>query len=132
LKTVNTQEKYAGFFVGRSARDGSIINPINSKDQILDKPLAPQSGNSPHFMEPGSSLPFSKQSAAPPCPEPDQSSPFRHISLNSIIILFSHLRLSLPSGAFLPGFHTKTLHALIRAVMADSDYSDLNPCDVSL
>jgi hypothetical protein len=83
-------------------------------------------------MEPESSLPFSKQPAARPYPEPDQSRPFRHISLNSIVVLFSHLRLGLPSDLFLSSFPTKTLYALIRAVMVDSDYSDLNPCDVSL
>jgi len=123
MKTVHTQEKYADFFVGRSARDGIRLDPIDSKDQSLDKLVAPPSGNSPHFMEPVSSLPFPKQSAARPYPVPDQSSPFCHISLNSIVILFSHLRLVLPSDIFLSGFPTKTLYALIIAVMADSYYS---------
>jgi hypothetical protein len=52
--------KYTGeiccFVVGRSARDGNRLNPIDSKDQSFDKLVAPQSGNSPHFMEPESTF----------------------------------------------------------------------------
>ena len=39
-----------------------------------------------------------------------QSIPQHPTSWRSILILFSHLRLGLPSGLFPPGFHTNTLY----------------------
>ena len=63
-------------------------------------------------MEPESSLPRLQVPATCPYPEPDQSSPClpHHNSWRSILILFSHLRLGLPSGLFPPSIPTKTLY----------------------
>jgi hypothetical protein len=45
-------------------------------------------------------------------PEPDRSSPYLHpTSRRSIILLFSHLLLALPSGLLPSGFPIKTLYA---------------------
>jgi hypothetical protein len=60
-------------------------------------------------MEPEGSLPCSEEPSTGPCPEPDQSSPYHPIlSLWSILILFTHLRLGLPSGVFPSSFPTNT------------------------
>jgi hypothetical protein len=40
-----------------------------------------------------------------------QSTPSHSISPRQTLILFTHLRLGLPSGLFLSGFHTNILHA---------------------
>jgi hypothetical protein len=42
-----------------------------------------------------------------------QSTPFHPISLRSILMLYFHLRLGLPSGLFLSCFPTKILYALL-------------------
>ena len=59
-------------------------------------------------MEPESSLPLSQVPATCPYPEPARSSPCppHSTSWRSSLILSSHLRLGLPGGLFLSGFHT--------------------------
>ena len=54
-----------------------------------------------HFTEPEGSLPYSQASATCLYPGPAQSSPYTHNppSWRSILILSTHLRLGLPSGA---------------------------------
>jgi len=61
-------------------------------------------------MEPEGSLPLSQ---APPAPILSQLDPVRTphpTSWRSILILYSHLRLGLPSGLFPSNFPTKTLY----------------------
>jgi hypothetical protein len=76
---------------------------------------------SQHFMESVGSLLCSQE------PSTDlyrvrwiQSIPLHHISLRSILILSSHLRLSVPSGLFPYGFITKILYS-----------TSLHPCYMS-
>jgi hypothetical protein len=59
-------------------------------------------------MEPEGSLPCSQEPSIGPYQEPNQSSPY-HPILRSILILFTHLRLALPSGLFPSGFPTNIL-----------------------
>jgi hypothetical protein len=59
-------------------------------------------------VEPESSLPHSQAPATCPYPEPTPSSP-PPTSWRSILILSSHLSLSLPNGLFPSGFPTRTL-----------------------
>jgi hypothetical protein len=55
-------------------------------------------------MEPEGSLPCSQEPSTGPCPEPDQSDLYHPIlSLRSMLILSSHLRLGLSNGLF-PSF----------------------------
>jgi hypothetical protein len=49
-------------------------------------------------MEPEGSLPCSQQPATCPYPEPNESTSPNPISVRSILMLSSHLRLGLPSG----------------------------------
>jgi hypothetical protein len=47
-------------------------------------------------------------------PEPDRSSPYHSIlSQRFILVVFTHLRLSLPSGLFSPGLFTNILYAFL-------------------
>jgi hypothetical protein len=48
-------------------------------------------------------------------PEPYQSNPYRAISLRSILILSTHVRLGLSSGLFHTGFPTNILYAFFVA-----------------
>jgi hypothetical protein len=54
-------------------------------------------------MEPEGSLPRSQVPSNGPYPGPDPSNP---ISLRSILLLSTHLRIGLPSGLFPSGFPT--------------------------
>jgi hypothetical protein len=71
-------------------------------------------------QEPEGSSPHSQQPATGPCPETVESNshtPPKPISLKSILIPSSHLRLSLPSGLFPSGFPTKTLYTFLSSPM---------------
>jgi len=70
------------------------------------------SRNTPHFIEPESSLPHSQVPAICPYPEPARYCPYPHIPYpwRSTLILCSHLCVGLPSGLFLSGFPTNTLY----------------------
>jgi hypothetical protein len=59
-------------------------------------------------MEPEGSLPPSQVPSTGPYSEPDQSHP---ISIRSILILFTHVRLGLPSGLLPSGFPPNILYA---------------------
>jgi hypothetical protein len=62
-------------------------------------------------MEPEGSLPCARKSASKPYPEPAKSNllPLIPISLSSILMLSSHLRLGLLSDLLPSGLPTKTL-----------------------
>ena len=66
-------------------------------------------------MEPEGSLPHSQVPATYPYIGPDRSSPYppHPTSWRSILILSSHLHLSIPSGRFLTGFPTTILSAFL-------------------
>jgi hypothetical protein len=59
-------------------------------------------------MEPEGSLPYLQELSTGPYPEPYPSCP---ISLRSILIPSTHLRLGLSSGLFPSGFPTNNLYA---------------------
>ena len=70
-------------------------------------------------MEPEGSSPRWQDPTTCPCSEPDQLILCPHTPLpeRSILILFSHLRLGLPSDNFLPRFPTKTLYTPLPYVL---------------
>ena len=63
-------------------------------------------------METEGSLPHSQEPAIRPCADPDQTSPL-HLptSWTFILILFPHLRLSLPNDLFPSSFPTQIRYA---------------------
>jgi hypothetical protein len=63
-------------------------------------------------MEPEGSLPYSEEPSTGIYPEPHQTSPY-HPILKSILTLFTHLRLGLPSGLFPFGFPPNILHTFL-------------------
>jgi hypothetical protein len=76
----------------------------------MSRQLCSPSRTSQHFMEPEGSMPCSQEPSTGPYPEPHPSNP---ISLRSILILTTHLRLGIPIGLFPSGFPTNILHAFL-------------------
>jgi hypothetical protein len=64
-------------------------------------------------MEPEGSLPCSQEPSTGPYPEPYKSNPHHPISIRSILILSTDLRLGLPSGLFPSGLPTNILYAFL-------------------
>jgi hypothetical protein len=77
---------------------------------LRSRQLCSHSRTSQHFMEPEGSLPCSQAPSTGLYPNTDQPAPHHPISLRSILILSTHLRLSLPSGLFLAGLPTSILY----------------------
>jgi hypothetical protein len=77
---------------------------------LRSRQLCSYSRTSQHFKEPEVSSPCSHEPSTGPYPEPDRSTPSHPISLRSILILSTHLRLGLPSGLFASGFPTNILY----------------------
>jgi hypothetical protein len=69
-------------------------------------------------MEPEGSVLCSQDPSIGPYHEPDQSIPPHPISLRSILILSSYLRLGIPSGLFPLGFPTKILYIILLLLHA--------------
>jgi hypothetical protein len=73
--------------------------------------LQSYSRNSQSSMETEVSLPCSQEPSTGPFPEPHKSSPYQSILFQiSILILSTHICLSLHSGRFPSGFTTKVLY----------------------
>jgi hypothetical protein len=71
-------------------------------------------------MELEGSLPCSQEPATGPYPDPDETSPHlvTLISVRSILVLSSHLRISIPNGLFPTVFPKRMLYAFISFVRA--------------
>jgi hypothetical protein len=65
---------------------------------LRSRQLCSPSGTPQHFMEPEGSIQCSQEPSTGPYPEPYQSTPFHPISLRSILILSTHLRLGVSSA----------------------------------
>jgi hypothetical protein len=78
-------------------------------------PIVQPLRTSQHFKEPKGSSPCSQGPSTGPYPEPVRSIPSHRLSLRSILILYTHLRLGLPSdsGLFLSGFPINILYAFL-------------------
>jgi hypothetical protein len=92
-----------------------MILTYGAEPFLRSRQLCSHSGTSQHFIEPEGSLPCSQQPSTGPYPESDQSSPIppHPMSLRSILILSTHLRLGLPSGLLPSGFPTNILYAFL-------------------
>jgi hypothetical protein len=86
-----------------------IIFEILVYEIILTNSVAPEpEGSSPYLQEP----------AIGPYSEPNESSLHpQRISLKSILIPSSHLRLGIPSGLFAMGFSTKNFYSFFSSPM---------------
>jgi hypothetical protein len=82
-------------------------------------------------METEGSLPHWQEPTTCPYPQPDRSSLCPHpTSLNSILILSSHICLGLPSGLLRSDFFTKTLYAPVLAPIRTTCPAHLNLLDL--
>jgi hypothetical protein len=80
---------------------------------LRSRQLCSYSRTSQYIMEPEGSLAYSQEPSIGPYPEPDRSTPFHPITLRSILILFTSLRLCLPNSFLPSGFPTNILYAFL-------------------
>jgi hypothetical protein len=70
-------------------------------------------------MEPEVSLPYSKEPATYPYPEPSQTKHSYASSLRPILMLSSYLSQRFQSGLFSSGLPTESLHAPLQSPICD-------------